>query len=85
MGYIENGNWVERLFMWVANILIRTAALTGLTYNEVNIICYYLLIPLSWTILFDIYIQRPYTTILLSLVWLGIIISKRNSFRVWCN
>ena len=41
------------IFAVVAGVEHVIAKLTGLTYNEVNIIVYFLLIPFSWTVLID--------------------------------
>lgn len=41
------------IFAVVAGVEHVIAKLTGSTYNEVNIIVYYLLIPLSWTVMID--------------------------------
>ena len=38
---------IQRVFALVANSLLTIGKMTGLTYNEVNILVYYLLIPLS--------------------------------------
>ena len=44
---------VAPVFAVVAGIEHAIARLTGLTYNEVNIIVYYLLMPLSWAAMVD--------------------------------
>lgn len=76
---------ITRLFQITAKILSELARRTKLTYNEINILIYYLIIPLSWTILLDILIGLPVTTILLIFVW-GILFMKvRNRFREWCD
>ena len=86
MRYIQYDNgFVERVFAWVANTLNQIAILSGLTYNEINIICYYFLMPLSWTILFDIFVGKPYTTTPLLFIWIGVIVLKRNVFSEWCD
>lgn len=85
MRYNDPISFVDRIFAWVANALNQIAMISGMTYNEINIICYYLLIPLSWTILFDILIEKPYTTLLLLFIWLGIILTKRDGFSSWCD
>ena len=66
-------NQVQRIFDVTARILLWVADKIGLTYNEVNILVYYLLIPLSWTVMFDFWLKRPYTTGALALVWMGIL------------
>ena len=78
-------NQVQRIFDVTAKILLWVADKIGLTYNEVNILVYYLLIPLSWTVMFDCWPKRPYTTGALALVWMGIFIATRHTFREWCD
>jgi hypothetical protein len=41
------------IFRIVANLLWRMGRITGFTYNEINIIVYYFLIPFSWLFLLD--------------------------------
>lgn len=53
---------VRLIFASVASSLLWIGRKTGLTYNEVNILVYYLLIPLSWTIMLDCLIGKPYST-----------------------
>ena len=76
---------VKEIFAFVANSLLFIGKKTGLTYNEVNILVYYLLIPLSWTIMIDVKIGLPLTTSALLLIWLGIWIATRHIFREWCD
>ncbi len=45
------------IFTIVMSALKAIASLTHTTYNEVNIIVYYLIIPLSWAIMIDIIIK----------------------------
>lgn len=76
---------ITRLFQITAKILSELSRWTKLTYNEINILMYYLIIPLSWTILLDILIGLPVTTIIFIFVW-GILFMKvRNRFREWCD
>jgi hypothetical protein len=44
----------ERIFYNVVNDLIAFARLFKITYNEINILVYYFLVPFTWTILLDI-------------------------------
>ena len=46
---------VSNIFRKVANVLLRGASALDITYNEIIIIVYYLLIPISWTIMLDFY------------------------------
>ena len=61
------------------------AKLTGMTYREINIIVYYLFIPLSWCIMLDYIIGLPITTPIWILLWVYIFWSKRKFFRQWCD
>lgn len=76
---------IQRVFALVANSLLTIGKMTGLTYNEVNILVYYLLIPLSWTAMFDCWIGTPMTSAALLLVWVGIFIGTRHTFGLWCD
>ena len=56
-----------------------------MTYNEINIIVYYLIIPLSWFIMLDYIIGLPITTPIWILLWIYIFWSKHKFFRKWCE
>ena len=53
---------IRRIFNRVAFGLYDSAQLLGITYNEINFLVYYLLIPLTWTIMIDILIGQPIAT-----------------------
>lgn len=56
-----------------------------LTYNEVNIIVYYMLVPLSWCIMLDVIIGLPIFSPLL-IVGEGIILwHHRHDFSKFCD
>ena len=80
-----NYSQMTNCFKIVAYTLLWISEKTKLTYNEVNILLYYLIIPLSWTILLDMILQMPITTPVLLLLWIGIFVTKRKSFRQWCD
>ena len=73
------------IFRLVATALYNIAQMFGMTYNEVNVLAYYLLIPLSWTIMLDMYIGLPLTTGALLYIWIGIKIGTWGHFRAWCD
>lgn len=77
--------FVSKIFWWIANGLSGIADKTGLTYNEVNILVYYLFIPLTWTIMLDIILHMPITTPLQLLVWACIFVFTRGRFHQWCD
>ena len=76
---------IRRIFNRVAFALYDSAQLLGITYNEINILVYYLLIPLTWTIMVDILIGLPIATTALLLVWAGIKIGTWGHFSEWCD
>lgn len=76
---------IKRTFYIVANALLHIGRKTGLTYNEVNILVYYLLIPLSWTAIFDYWLGLPIASAALLFVWLGVFIATRHIFSEWCD
>ena len=73
------------IFDIVAHLLNQIAKWTHLTYNEINIIVYYLLIPFSWTVMGDFIIGFPILTPILLGIWLYLFIKKRHTFRMWCD
>ena len=72
-------------FRLVATALYNIAQMFGMTYNEVNVLAYYLLIPLSCTIMLDMYIGLPLTTGALLYIWIGIKIGTWGHFSAWCD
>ena len=73
------------VFGIVAEGLNLIAKALHMTYNEINIIVYYLIIPLSWCIMLDYIIGLPITTPIWILLWIYIIWSKRKFFKDWCD
>ena len=76
---------VSIIFRKVADALIYGASAMDITYNEINIIVYYLLIPLTWTIMLDFYIGTPIMTYALAFIWIGIKIGTWGRFREWSD
>lgn len=76
---------IQRIFNMVTQSLISIGRVCGLTYNEVNILVYYLIIPLSWSIMFDCWLGLPVATFALTCIWIGIFIATRHIFRKWCD
>ena len=76
---------VSNIFRKVAEVLLRGASALDITYNEINIIVYYLLIPMSWTIMLDFYMGYPITTCALSFIWIGIKIGTWGRFGEWSD
>lgn len=75
----------DRIFGAVADALVAVGELTGLTYNEVNVLLYYLAVPLSWGVMLDVWLRKPIFGPAVLLIWIGIIFAVRRSFRLWCD
>ena len=73
------------IFAVVAGIEKLIAKLTGLTYNEVNIIVYYLLIPLSWTVMIDYITRIPFLTPMFLIAWVILLWKDQMKFRDRCD
>ena len=76
---------VSSTFRKVVAALLYWASVFGITYNEINIIVYYLLIPLTWTVMFDYWLGCPITTYALIFIWFGIKIGTWGRFREWSD
>lgn len=76
---------VSYIFRKVAHTLYDGASRMGITYNEINIIVYYLLIPLTWTVMLGFIIGTPVTTYALIFIWFGIKIGTWGRFHEWSD
>ena len=73
------------IFAVVAGLEHIIAKLTGTTYNEVNIIVYYLLIPLSWTAMVDYITMTPFITPMYIIAWVIFLWKDQMKFRDRCD
>ena len=69
------------IFAVVAGVEHIIAKLTDSTYNEVNIIVYYLLIPLSWTVMIDYLTKLPFLSPMFVLAWIVFLWKDPMKFR----
>ncbi len=69
------------VFALVAGMEHVIAKLTGSTYNEVNIVIYYLLIPLSWTIMIDYLTKLPLLSPMFVFAWIVFLWKDPMKFR----
>ena len=81
----QSASLVAKIFNLVVDILEKAASALGLTYNEINIILYYFIIPLSWTLLLDRFLGKPITTLILIGAWAVLLVCKGREFRNWCD
>ncbi len=77
---------ITAIFSKTAQLLLKIADKTGLTYNAVNIIVYYMIVPLTWLIMLDFIVHCwP----LLSVLWIGVCLivtwRHRRDFNQWCD
>jgi hypothetical protein len=66
------------IFKIIANSLSFIGNITGLTYNEINIIVYYFLIPFSWLFLLDVIFHFHFLKIAFVIYCFGFIAKCRN-------
>ena len=77
--------FVLPIFAVVAGAEHIIAKLTGATYNEVNIIIYYLLIPLSWAAMIDYITKMPFLSIMYIIAWIIFLRKDPMKFRDRCD
>jgi len=73
------------IFALVAGAEHIIAKLTGSTYNEVNIVVYYLIIPLSWTVMVDYITMMPFLTLMYIIAWIVFLWKDPIRFRNRCD
>ena len=73
------------IFAIVAGVEHIIAKVTGMTYNEVNIIVYYLLIPLSWAVMIDYITMMPFLTPMYIIAWIVFLWKDPMKFRDRCD
>ena len=73
------------IFAIVAVVEHIIAKVTGMTYNEVNIIVYYLLIPLSWAVMIDYITMMPILTPMYIIAWVIFLWKDPMKFRDRCD
>lgn len=71
---------MRELFYIVYSILNFISELTGLSYNEINIIVYYILLPFLYFTLIDKILKQSYCKISFLVVWLVLFLSC-DSFK----
>jgi hypothetical protein len=76
---------IKIIFKIVANCLSLIGRKTGFTYNEVNIIVYYFIIPFTWICLLDVIFQFHFLKLAFAIFTLGFIFGCRNfkSYSDW--
>ena len=75
---------MSSIFDFVSILLNNIAIHTGLTYNEINIIAYYFIIPYTWIILADKIFKFHYLKIAFGIVIISTLILIDN-FSAFCD
>jgi hypothetical protein len=74
----------SHIFRIVVKSLNEIASKTGLSYNQINILVYYFLIPFSWLCLFDIILNTDYLKIVFVIFVIGFWAGCIN-FKLYCD
>lgn len=75
---------MKKIFDFVYDVLVFLSDLTGFTYKEINIIIWFILIPLSWTFLLDKILKIHYYKIAF-IILLSITLLSIKSFLEFSN
>lgn len=73
------------IFAIVAGAEQLIAKVTRSTYNEVNIVVYFLLIPLSWMVIVDYLTKIPFLTPMFIIAWIIFLWKDEMKFRDRCD
>ncbi len=73
------------IFTVVAGVEYLIASVMGATYNEVNIVVYYMLMPLSWMVMVDYITGLPFLTPMFVIAWIVFLWKDEMRFRDRCN
>ena len=76
---------INTTFIFVAKVLLIISAILGLTYNEVNVIVWYLLLPFIWLIILDCKLQLILFSPIWVVLWIIILKWKHKQFNKYCN
>lgn len=77
---------ITTIFNITAQALFKIASRTGLTYNAVNIIVYYMLVPLTWMVMLDFIIRCwPVLSVVWILTCIVVIWWHRHNFSDWSD
>lgn len=75
---------MSSVFRFVEELLLRIAFITGLSYNEINIIVYYIVIPFTWVVLVDKILKFHFLKIIFGIGVLITLISIKD-FSKFCD
>lgn len=77
--------FVTVLFTFTVKILLETGKVFHLSYNAVNIIIWYMILPLGWAAILDYKLHRLILSPMWLLLCIGIIVLQRKKFNQFCD
>lgn len=98
--FASGKNELQKAVIWIFAVvaagLVWMARKMHLTYNAVNVLVYYWLIPATWTFMLDWKLDChisiashdvffPMLTVFLCFMWVGIILATVMFFGKWCD
>lgn len=83
--YIPFGAIITVPFALTVKILLAIGKVCHLTYNAVNIIVWYMLIPLAWAAILDYKLHKVILSPLWLLLCIGIVVLQRKKFNQFCD
>ena len=72
-------------FAITARVLLQVGKLLHLSYNAVNIIVWYMLLPLAWAAILDYKLHQVVFAPVWILFCIGIIVLQRKQFNKFCD
>lgn len=77
--------FIAPVFAVVAGAEVVIAKVTGRTYNEINIIVYYMLMTLSWFVLVDYICGLPFLSPMFVIAWVLALWKDKMKFKDRCD
>jgi hypothetical protein len=76
---------IDSIFLIVQKSLEWIAKKTQLTYKEVNIILYYFLIPITWTLMIDYVFRLPFVLSIVYCLFSVIVFLSCKNLKKFCD
>ena len=83
--YVPLGAIIAFTFAITVKILLAIGKVFHLSYNAVNIIVWYMLLPLAWAAILDYKLHKLILSPMWLLICVGIIILQRKKFNQFCD
>ena len=83
--YVPLGNFIVFPFAFTVKVLLAIGRTFRLSYNAVNIIVWYMLLPLAWAGILDYKLHQILFAPLWLLLCIGVIVIQRKKFNQFCD